>query len=131
MKKAAIPIRIDTSSDVAPSQELPKKEWIGIAKAWLFFALLVAAVYYSFAYLRVTLPTIAGWQAVIFSFSFSFTWVYILKIGVTKPFNCITCLTGWTCLLFAFLFHVEMWYLYIFIGLTVGAIFSALKMRWL
>jgi hypothetical protein len=38
-------------------------------------------------------------------------------------------MSGWIALLFALVFHVDHWYLYLPAGLFVGAVFEAIKMR--
>lgn len=73
----------------------------------------------------------SGWQVLVFAFSLAFTWVEILRWGNRKPFTCTKCMTGWFSLLLALLAGVDFWYLYIFVGLTVGSLFEAIKMRWL
>ncbi len=72
-----------------------------------------------------------GWQVVIFALAFAFMWVELLKWGSVKPFNCIKCLTGWVALVLAFTFHVQFWYMYLPVGLFVGAMFEAIKLRYL
>jgi hypothetical protein len=81
-----------------------------------------------------TLPergTMTGLQVVIFSLACAFVWVDIMKWGVTKPFTCLKCMTGWFTVIFAFSHHVEFWPLYLPLGLFVGAMFEGIKMRWL
>lgn len=77
------------------------------------------------------LPPLRGYQVIIFAFSIAFLWTEVMKWGVTKPFNCIYCMTAWLSLIIAFVFHTPFWYFYLPVGLTVGAIYSAVKMRWL
>jgi hypothetical protein len=72
-----------------------------------------------------------GYQVIIIALSMAFTWVEVMKWGVTKPFNCVKCMTGWISLLIAGVFHVPYWPFYLFIGLFSGAMYSAIKMRWL
>lgn len=72
-----------------------------------------------------------GIQAIVFGFACAFVWVEVLKLGRHKPFNCLHCMTGWCTLLIAWLGHVGYWPFYLFVGVTVGAVFSAIKMRWL
>lgn len=80
----------------------------------------------------VTLPTMTGLQVITFALSFAFMWVEVLKWWKRiKPFNCLKCMTGWTALILAFTFHVEFWYMYLPVGLFVGAVFGAIKMRYL
>lgn len=75
--------------------------------------------------------TMTGLQVMVFALACAFVWVDILKWGVTKPFNCLKCMTGWIALMLAFAFHVEFWYMYLFVGLFVGSLFGAIKMRYL
>lgn len=98
---------------------------------WLIFAAVVTAIYIVFEYADITLPHMPGYMVIFFSFSIAFTWVEILKWGVVKPFNCVNCMSGWTSLLMAFAFHTPFWYFYLFAGLLVGSIYSAIKMRYL
>jgi hypothetical protein len=72
-----------------------------------------------------------GIQAIVFGFSCAFTWVEVLRLGSRKPFNCLKCMCGWFTLIIAGVCHVEYWPFYLPVGVTVGAVFSAIKMRWL
>jgi hypothetical protein len=72
-----------------------------------------------------------GIQAIIFGFACAFTWVEVLHLGSRKPFNCVKCLSGWFTLIIAGVWHVEYWPFYLPVGVAVGAIYSALKMRYL
>jgi hypothetical protein len=72
-----------------------------------------------------------GLQAIIFGFACAFTWVEVLHWGNRKPFKCLKCMCGWLTLIIASCFHVEYWPFYLFVGVAVGAVFSAIKMRWL
>lgn len=72
-----------------------------------------------------------GSQVLFFGLSIAFTWVDLLKLGRFKPFNCLKCMTGWSSLAIAIIFQVDYWYMYLPAGLFVGAVFSAIKMRWL
>lgn len=49
-----------------------------------------------------------------------------------KPFNCMPCMTGWATFLVSG-FNGEGLYsfLFFFFGVTIGSLFSAIKMRWL
>jgi|SRR5882762_9421321 len=80
----------------------------------------------------ITIPPrgpMPGYQVILFALSLAFLWVEILKWGVTKPFNCIKCMTGWFSLLLAIVFHTPHWYLYLPLGSFVGAMYSGIKMR--
>lgn len=102
---------------------------------WLLFLALIAVCYLVYKYWYLvpwpTLPTMTGLQVIVFALSFAFMWVDVLRWGSVKPFNCLKCMTGWTALLLALFFHVELWYFYLPVGLFVGAMFEGIKMRWL
>lgn len=108
---------------------------------WLIFLAVIAGIV-SLFYIQwrrpllsdhlAELPTMTGAQVVIFALSFAFMWVEVLKWWKQiKPFNCIKCMTGWTAVILAFMFHVEFWYMYLPVGLMSGALFSVIKIRWL
>lgn len=107
---------------------------------WILFLLLVGGIvalswhrHWIGQYLP-SLPergTMTGLQVIVFALAFSFMWVEVLKWGSIKPFNCLKCMTGWMALILAFTFHVEFWYMYLPVGLFCGAVFSAIKFRWL
>lgn len=71
-----------------------------------------------------------GYLVVIIALSLAFTVKDVLHWNV-KPYNCTKCLTGWFSFFIALIFHTPYWYFYLFIGLFVGAMFEAIKMRWL
>lgn len=75
--------------------------------------------------------TMPGYQVILFALSIAFVWVEILKIGVVKPFTCVKCMCGWFALILAFYFDTPYWPLYLFVGLFAGAMYSAIKMRYL
>jgi hypothetical protein len=76
--------------------------------------------------------TMTGAQVVVFSLAIAFTWVEVLKWWKNvRPFNCLKCMTGWVSLILAFAFHVQFWWAYMFVGIFVGAVFGAIKMRYL
>ena len=72
-----------------------------------------------------------GLQVILFSLSLAFFWVEILKWGSVKPFNCLKCMTGWVSFIMAWSFGVEYFLLYLPLGVFIGALFTAIKMRWL
>jgi len=72
-----------------------------------------------------------GIQAIVFGFACAFTWVEVLHLGSRKPFSCLKCMCGWFTLIIAGVWHVEYWSLYLPVGVTVGAVFNAIKFRWL
>jgi hypothetical protein len=104
---------------------------------WLLFLCFVGAIALLFAHRQwiinklPSVPQMTGLQVIVFSLACAFVWVDILKWGITKPFNCTKCMTGWFSLLFAFMFHVPFWPMYLIAGLFVGSMFEGIKMRWL
>lgn len=108
---------------------------------WLLFLSFVGAVVvliWHRQYIGNYLPslpergTMTGSQVIAFSLSFAFMWVEVLKWWKhIRPFNCLKCMTGWTAVILAFTFHVEFWYMYLPLGLFVGAMFEGIKMRYL
>jgi hypothetical protein len=91
--------------------------------------IMVGALIYTFFNYSIHIEPLSGPAVLFFSLACAFTWVEVLKWGVTKPFTCIKCMSGWIALLFALVFHVDHWYLYLPAGLFVGAVFEAIKMR--
>lgn len=107
---------------------------------WFLFLLILAGIIAAVSYRHwigqylPSLPergTMTGLHVIVFALSFAFMWVEVMKWGVIKPFNCLKCMTGWVALILAFTFHAEFWYMYLPVGLFVGAMFSAIKLRWL
>lgn len=104
---------------------------------WLLFLGFIATVALLFMHRQwiieklPSVPQMSGLQVLVFSLACAFVWVEILKWGVTKPFNCIPCMTGWVAVIMAFTFHVDFWYLYLPLGLYIGSMFSAITMRYL
>lgn len=72
-----------------------------------------------------------GLLTVIIGFALAFTWVEVLHLGSKKPFNCLKCMCGWFTLLVGYVYGTPYCGFYLFIGLTVGAIFTAIKYRYL
>lgn len=100
-----------------------------------FIAALVVLIWHR-QYIGQHLPslpergTMTGLQVVIFALAISFAWTE-LKLARHKPLNCLKCMTGWISLILAFTFHVQFWYMYLPVGVFVGAVFSAIQMRYL
>jgi hypothetical protein len=90
---------------------------------------MIALIYAFFHYGTITIIPLSGPAVLFFSLACAFTWVEIMKWGVTKPFTCIKCMTGWIALLLALIFHVDHPYFYLPAGLFIGAVFEAIKMR--
>ena len=100
---------------------------------WLFIFGIIAGVYFLFRLLSFKLPqlNLRSYEIICLAFSMSFTWVYIFKWGSIKPFNCVTCMAGWFSLIIGYL-SVGWWGLaYMPIGMTVAALYSEIRMRWL
>lgn len=108
---------------------------IKIILNWLLFAAIIAAVYAVvhfklLSYLDFS-PSLTSAQVLFFALALAFCWVEILKIGITKPFNCVKCMCGWFALILAVVFKVDHPYLYLPGGVFVGAMYSGIKMNWL
>lgn len=99
---------------------------------WLFVTILIVGCWWLFRTVTIPAPApLTGGSTVLFGLALAFVWVEVLKWGSVKPFNCVKCLTGWFAFILAFIFHVPHFYLYLPLGVFVGAIFSAIQMRWL
>lgn len=98
----------------------------------LLFA-LIAACYagYHFRYLLPARGTMPGYAVLFFALALAFMWVEVMHWGYKKPFSCVKCMSGWFALILALTFHTHFWYLYPFAGVFVGAMWSAVKMKWL
>lgn len=97
---------------------------------YLGFIILIAGAWLAWKYLP-ELPTLSGWFVTLVGLAIAVVWVDKLKWGSVKPWNCAGCLSGWFTLILAFLFHVEVWYLYVFIGAFAGIVYEKFCMRWL
>jgi len=101
---------------------------------WILVIAIGFGVWYLIKYKPTIIPhfdsTMTGFEVILFALSIAFTWVEVLKIFPhIKPFNCMKCMTGWTALILALLFHTPFAWFYLFVGLMVGGMFSAFKMR--
>jgi hypothetical protein len=118
-----------------PLQHFPQphiqKTPIGSTILQYLVIIMAGALIYAFFHFSIHISPLSGTAVLFFSLACAFTWVEILKWGVTKPFTCIKCMAGWIALLFALVFHVDHPYLYLPAGLFVGAVFEAIKMRYL
>jgi hypothetical protein len=72
-----------------------------------------------------------GYEIVVLSLALSFTFVEVIKPFKFKPFNCIKCMSGWFGLAIGVYNYSCYGIGYIFICLFFGAIFEAIKMRYL
>lgn len=113
------------------------KQGISTVIQYLIIIAIIAVIYFACKYWHLTGylhtdKTLNGFQVVFFSLSIAFVWVEVLKIfSFTKPFNCIKCMTGWISLIMALIFHTPLPFFYLFVGLFIGALFDAVKQRWL
>lgn len=71
-----------------------------------------------------------GYLVLLFALSLAFSFKEVLHWN-KKPYNCIKCLTGWFSLFIAFAFHTPYWPFYLALGLFTGAMWEAIKYRWL
>jgi hypothetical protein len=101
---------------------------------WLVIALLAVGVYYIFNmhFHYTPVKYFTDWQIILLSFCFAFTWVYILKIFPRiKPFNCITCMSGWFALVLGVICVGWSGIIYMPVAMTFAAIYSEVRSRWL
>lgn len=99
-------------------------QWVAVAAVLLF---LFRGVNYRIPERRI----MPGYLVILSGVSFAFAWVDIMKWGVSRPWNCITCLSGWFSLLLAFVFHTHFWYVYLGLGCFAGYLFTTIRMKWL
>lgn len=71
-----------------------------------------------------------GYLVLLFGLSLAFSYTQVVHIP-KKPHNCVPCLTGWFSFFIALGFHTPYWYFYLGLGLLTGALFEAIKMRYL
>ncbi len=71
------------------------------------------------------------YQIVILALSLGFFWTEKLRWGVTKPFNCMACMTGWFALIIACTQIGWHGVLYAPVGVFAGSLFTGIKMRYL
>ena len=100
---------------------------------WLFILGLIIGIYFLGRAVSIKLPALnlRWWQIIGIAFSCAFTWVYIFKWGSIKPFNCVTCMSGWFGLIIGYwCFH---WWgiIYMPLCMTVAALYSEIRMRYL
>lgn len=99
---------------------------------WALLLLILAATAY-FLFIKQSFPlhsesVMTGWQVVIFGLSFAFVFTQIF-LGTFKPFNCLKCMTGWATLALALYYNVPFPFLYLFVGVLVGAIVDRIFLR--
>lgn len=107
---------------------------------WLVFLLIIGAIVFVIQWRRplitdhfARLPTIhlSSIEIIILAFSCAFVWVYVLKWGVIKPFNCVTCMCGYFSLIIG-CWSIGFWGIaYMPVGMTFAALYSEVRMRWL
>jgi hypothetical protein len=100
---------------------------------WLLIFGIIAGAYFGIKYLSIELPSLnlLPYQVVLLSFCFAFTWVYIFKWGSVKPFNCVTCMSGWFALIIGYWCFGWMGIALMPVAMTTAAIYSEVRMRWL
>lgn len=93
--------------------------------------LIIAAVAAGFYFIKLPTVTVTPFRVIVLALSFAFMWVEGLHWGVTKPFNCLKCMTAWFALIIGCLAYGWWGFIFFPVGLFAGAIFSAVKMRYL
>lgn len=120
--------------NIHPKSVKAPRPWVKVLLTiiqWLVVAAVLFFVFRGFHYRIPATRQMPGYLVVLFGLSAAYVWVDVLRIGVTKPFSCLSCMCGWICLAFAFVFHVHFWYMYLPLGAFVGGLYSSIKMRWL
>lgn len=100
---------------------------------WLIIFGVIAGVYFLGRSVSIKIPelNLYAYQVVILSFCFAFTWVYIFKWGSVKPFTCVTCMSGWFALIIGY-WCFGWWGIALMpVAMTVAALYSEIRMRWL
>lgn len=105
---------------------MTKLKIVSTVVQWLIVCAIGVGIYLFFKGRIHFTGNLNGFEVILFAFSISFTLVEVAKI-----FPCLKCVTGWTALILALIFHTPFAWLYLFVGLMVGAVFSVAKMRWL
>lgn len=72
-----------------------------------------------------------NYSIIIIALSLAFFQIEVIRFGAVKPFNCMKCMTGWYALGLGCWLYGWHGLVYLPVGLFAGAIFSAIKMRWL
>lgn len=72
-----------------------------------------------------------NWNIIILALSLAFCQVEVLHFGSVKPLNCVKCMTGWYALGIGCIAIGWHGIVYLPLGVFAGAIYSAIKMRWL
>lgn len=98
---------------------------------WILVLAAIAGIVLLFKHIRLPELHLSHIGVIILAFSCAFVWVYVLKWGVIKPFTCVTCMTGWFGLIIGC--WVAGWFgvVYMPVGMTVAALYSEVRMRWL
>jgi hypothetical protein len=104
---------------------------LGAIIQWIIMLAVIVGIVLLFKHVRLPAITLSSIEIIILAFSCAFVWVYVLKWGVIKPFNCVTCMTGWFSLIIG-CWAIGKWgVVYMPVGMTVAALYSEIRMRWL
>lgn len=122
-----------TSVIVEPPLVAPNKraKIISTILQWLVVATVLFFIFRGFHYKIPETRPMPGYLVALFGISGAYVWVDVLRWGVSKPFNCLACLSGWFGLILAFVFHTHYWYLYLPLGGFIGGLFTSIRLRWL
>jgi len=124
--------RLSSGDPVIIGNPAKKTHWISTTVQYIILAAIVVLCFRGCDYhLQFPKLTMSWYMVVPIALSLAYVWVDVFKIGVVKPFNCISCMAGWFSLIIAFAFHVPLWFFYASIGTFTGAIYSSIRMRWL
>lgn len=71
-----------------------------------------------------------NFNILLLALSLAFCQIEVIHFGSVKPFNCVKCMTGWYALALAWVAgHGWHCFIYLPLGVFVGAIYSAIQMR--
>lgn len=105
----------------------------------IVYIVMLIALFYLLAFIgvyankhRPIIGTLHPAFVLLAALASAFTFVnYVNPFKRIKPFNCVTCLTGWIALILSYLFNVPFYCLYFPIGIFVGGMFERLTMKYL
>jgi hypothetical protein len=103
-------------------------KWMSTA-AWMI--VLCAIGFGVWCLSKVSHAPLSPVMVIVLALASAFVWVEKLRLGTVKPFTCCSCLTGWFALILAWWSHADYWFLYLPLGVFVGSMWEAVKMRYL
>lgn len=133
-KVKPISVKIEPPAEHAtPPKPEKVKTVFSIIIQWLLILGVLAGIYFLGRAASIKLPELhlRPYQIIILSFSFAFTWVYVFRWGNVKPFNCVTCLSGWFALIIGYWCYGWWGFAFMPVAMTFAALYSEIRMRYL